>query len=468
MKCRGNLLSLCACISLCALQWISGAAFGSTATQADIEKAVAAIRTYDYGGSRKALIAVEQLINETYGNPALRAAIEKELVKVLESDAALSCKQFVCQKLSVIGSDASLPALATMLADSDSHLVEAACYAILPNPSPAAGGTLRAALGKARGDGLVAVINVLGERRDAEAAEAIAGLAADENAAVAGSAIAALGKIANGKASEVLIKLLQSEDDSRCIAADHAYLQCAQELERRGSLAEAKAAYARLGASGKLERIRKIADLALARIEAQPASSEPSVDFDRIKARSLFDGKTFEGWEGNLDVFRIEDGAIVGGTMKQRIPRNEFLCTTKEFGDFELRLKFRLLGPKDGANAGVQIRSRRIPNHNEMIGYQADMGQNYWGNLYDESRRRKVLTTVDQEKLAAVLKLGEWNEYVIRCVGKRVQLWINGHNTVDYTEPDDSIEQTGFIGVQIHAGPPSEAWYKDITIKVLR
>jgi hypothetical protein len=184
-------------------------------------------------------------------------------------------------------------------------------------------------------------------------------------------------------------------------------------------------------------------------------------------AVSIFNGKTFSGWEGNLDFFRIQDGAIVGGTLKNEIPRNEFLCATKEYDNFELRLNVKLLGNPANANAGIQIRSRRIPNHNEMIGYQADMGQHYWGCLYDESRRRKVLANADRAQLDKILRPAQWNEYVIRCEGKRIRLWINGRQTIDYTEPDDSIEQTGLIGLQIHSGPPSEAWYKDITIKQL-
>ena len=168
-----------------------------------------------------------------------------------------------------------------------------------------------------------------------------------------------------------------------------------------------------------------------------------------------------------MEIFRIEDGAIVGGTLDERIVRNEFLCTEREYGDFELRLKVKLLGDAGSANAGIQIRSRRIPDHHEMRGYQADMGQHYWGALYDESRRRKVLAGPSKELVAKAVKLGQWNDYVIRCEGKRIRLWINGHNTVDYTEPDNGIEQVGLIGVQIHAGAPSEAWYKDITIEQL-
>lgn len=191
----------------------------------------------------------------------------------------------------------------------------------------------------------------------------------------------------------------------------------------------------------------------------QPAAASVS-DFT-----PLFDGKSLEGWEGNRQVFRVRDGAIVGGSLDAPVARNEFLCTTKTYGDFELRLKFKLLG--QGANAGVQVRSRRVPNHHEMVGYQADLGDGWWGCLYDESRRNRVLAGPAPADRAGSVKPGEWNDYTIRCEGRRIQLWVNGRQTVDYTEADESIEQEGLIGLQIHGGPPSEAWYKDISIRPL-
>jgi hypothetical protein len=189
-----------------------------------------------------------------------------------------------------------------------------------------------------------------------------------------------------------------------------------------------------------------------------PARSQP-----QPKPVALFDGKTFAGWEGELAIFRIQDGAIVGGTLGRKIARNEFLCTTKTYGDFELRLKVKLLGG-EGANAGIQFRTRRIPNHHEVSGYQADMGTGYWGALYDESRRNKVLKGPEQDKMKSVIKIDDWNDYTIRAQGRRIQLWINGVQTVDHVEEDPTIETTGVICLQIHGGPPSEAWYKDITL----
>jgi hypothetical protein len=182
----------------------------------------------------------------------------------------------------------------------------------------------------------------------------------------------------------------------------------------------------------------------------------------------LFNGKDFTGWEGDIGkTWRIEDGCIVGGSLEQTVPRNEFLCTTQSYGDFELKVKFRLEGDPKGANAGVQFRTRRIPKHHEVSGYQADVGQGYWGALYDESRRNKVLAGPDAKLLPKIVRQGEWNDYVIRCEGPRIQLWLNRTQTVDYTEKDEKIERTGIIGLQIHGGAKARVSYKDITLEQL-
>ena len=180
----------------------------------------------------------------------------------------------------------------------------------------------------------------------------------------------------------------------------------------------------------------------------------------------LFDGETFKGWEGNLKIFRIEQGAIVGGTLKEKIARNEFLCTKKTYKNFVLTLEVKLLGgPK--ANAGIQIRTKRIPKHHEVIGYQADMGKGWWGSLYDESRRRKVLSAADPAVIKKMLKPNGWNSYEIRCEAKRIRLFINSTQTIDYTEADPKIPLEGVIALQIHGGPPSEAWYRNIRLTPL-
>jgi hypothetical protein len=183
----------------------------------------------------------------------------------------------------------------------------------------------------------------------------------------------------------------------------------------------------------------------------------------------LFNGKSLAGWEGDTKTFRVESGAIEAGSLEEKIARNEFLCTDKEYGDFELRLQARLQGA--GQNAGIQFRSQRVPNHHEMIGYQCDMGtmgqRPIWGWLYDESRRRKFLAEADDQQLSAALRPDDFNDLVIRCTGPRIQIWVNGVPTVDFTETDTTIPQRGKIGLQIHGGLPAMAQYKNIRIREL-
>lgn len=183
----------------------------------------------------------------------------------------------------------------------------------------------------------------------------------------------------------------------------------------------------------------------------------------------LNDGKTFAGWIGDTNTtWRIEDGAFVGGSLKANVPRNEFLRTTRAFTNFVLTLKFKLTGTSGFINAGVQIRSQPARNPtNEMVGYQCDMGDGWWGALYDESRRNRVLAKPDPEAVKRALKKDDWNEYRIRCEGRRIQSWINGVSMIDYTEADESIPQWGVIGLQIHGGAVAEARYKEIRLEEL-
>jgi len=178
--------------------------------------------------------------------------------------------------------------------------------------------------------------------------------------------------------------------------------------------------------------------------------------------RSLFNGKDLAGWEGDTTLWKVEGEAIVGDSPG--IKHNQFLCTKDEFGDFELKLEFRV---KDGAgNTGVQFRTKKLPNTTEVSGYQADLGENYWGCLYDESRRNKVLVQASPE-LAKVIKKADWNEYIIRAEGDHITLKINGVTTVDYKEPDAGIARSGIVALQVHSGGPMRVDFRNIRLKAL-
>ena len=188
------------------------------------------------------------------------------------------------------------------------------------------------------------------------------------------------------------------------------------------------------------------------------------------KETSLFDGKTFAGWEGDTqNTWRIENGTIVGGSTKKTVPHNDFLCTTRPYANFILKLKIKLTGNEGFINSGIQFRSKRLTNPAyEMTGYQADWGKDYWASLYDESRRNKTLIKPDSVKILQWIKVNDWNDYEVYAQGRHIQLFINGKKTVDYTETDTSIPQSGLIGFQIHGGGKAQVAFKDIYINELR
>jgi putative heme-binding domain-containing protein len=187
--------------------------------------------------------------------------------------------------------------------------------------------------------------------------------------------------------------------------------------------------------------------------------------------RPLFDGATLAGWETpakEAKWWRVADGAIVGGALGEQVPHNTFLATTEAFTDFELQLEIRIEAGEGFVNSGVQIRSTRVPDSHEMCGYQVDAGDGWWGKLYDESRRNKVIAEpADQKAVVAAVKNGEWNAYRIVAEGPRIRSWINGVPALDYTEQDPSMARDGRIGLQVHGGGKLLVRFRNLTIRPL-
>lgn len=181
----------------------------------------------------------------------------------------------------------------------------------------------------------------------------------------------------------------------------------------------------------------------------------------------LFNGKDLTGWEGDTKLWSAENNEIVG--KSPGLKYNDFLASTERFDNFVLKFTFKLVNTSGEANSGMQYRSERVKGSHELSGYQADVGQGYWGCLYDESRRNKVLVMPPKDELEKVLKRDDWNEYVITCDGDHITQQLNGLTTVDYTEkePADKIARTGVLALQIHQGGPMEIHAKDIKIKKL-
>jgi len=185
---------------------------------------------------------------------------------------------------------------------------------------------------------------------------------------------------------------------------------------------------------------------------------------------SLFNGTSLSGWEvvnqGNNSYWSVVDSVVTGGDGIINIPNNTYLRTTESYGDFEFRTLFRLTGDHSTGliNSGIQYRS--VIEGDNIIGYQADIGKGYWGDIYDEHRRGKLLGG-DLATLQYLLNEDGWNSYIIRCIGNTHELYINGIKTSEYFEKDPEIPSKGVIGIQLHSGGNAKVEFKHITITKL-
>lgn len=182
------------------------------------------------------------------------------------------------------------------------------------------------------------------------------------------------------------------------------------------------------------------------------------------EGKEFFNGQNLEGWQGLERYWSVKDGAIVGSTEPSGITFNTFLCSKKQYGDFELSFKVRLKGGK--GNSGVQIRSEIFDKEKFAVkGPQCDIGDVYWGSLYGE-HFGGMMKAADKETVTRVLKKDDFNDYYIKCVGKHVTIKINGAVTVDQEFPN--LPPTGIIAWQLHSGGPMEVVFKDIRFKELK
>ena len=203
--------------------------------------------------------------------------------------------------------------------------------------------------------------------------------------------------------------------------------------------------------------------------------------------RSIFDGRTLDGWDGNPDFWSVSDGAITGTTTENNPTRNNtfILWRGGHPANFELKLQYRIFK----GNSGIQYRSFEVPDQKWVIGgYQADLeaGDNYSGILYGEgfrgmlarrgektiigndSKPRLVGTVGDADAIQAIIKKEDWNDYHIVARGFHFVHRINGVVTCESTDEDRKHRRAkGLLALQLHAGPPMTVQFRNIYLKKL-
>ena len=215
--------------------------------------------------------------------------------------------------------------------------------------------------------------------------------------------------------------------------------------------------------------------------------------------KSLFNGKDLTGWAGRPNHWSVEDGAITGTTTTENPAKgNNFLIAKAGddnlmVDDFEIRFSYKFTG--NWGNSGLQYRSKDRGNF-VVNGYQADMevGTSYSGILYEEGGRgilaergQKVTIKEDPDKpgkhkievtgstgktsaeIQAAIKKNDWNDYVVIAKGNHLQHFINGIQTVDVIDEQESkAAKSGILALQIHQGSPMKIQFKNIRIKPLK
>ena len=209
-------------------------------------------------------------------------------------------------------------------------------------------------------------------------------------------------------------------------------------------------------------------------------------------ARPLFNGTNLTGWNGDPRLWSVKDGVIHGETTPDKVAEgNTFLIWTGgQVKDFDLRLMFR---SNAANNSGIQYRSKhiteaKVPNAWVVRGYQHEIrNQNLLpdvsGFIYDEGGKRgrvclvgekatwadgkKTVTAnlIDKDAYQKLFRLDDWNEAAIIARGNRIQHFLNGTLILDFTDADPQLTLTqGIVALQLHAGKPMWAEFKDIRL----
>lgn len=233
-----------------------------------------------------------------------------------------------------------------------------------------------------------------------------------------------------------------------------------------------------------------VAVMSMAAEQVQPESAPEESGME-----SLFNGQNLSGWDGDTRLWSVKDGAIHGETTPEnKAPGNTFLiCKKGKFADFELRLSYRLNASN---NSGIQYRSQHIEKASNawvVRGYQHEIRNeikmpNVSGFIYSEGglagKGRLCLcgekavreadgtktitgTLISNEEYTKLFKLDDWNDVVIVAKGNHIRHYLNGRLILDYTDKGPDALSEGIIALQLHAGKPMWAEYKNIRIKAL-
>jgi hypothetical protein len=241
--------------------------------------------------------------------------------------------------------------------------------------------------------------------------------------------------------------------------------------------------------------------------QGNQSSAHANSTIEETQFYNIFNGKNLDGWKGDTKYWRVENGVLIGEVTSETILKNNsFIIYEKEQPeDFELKLKYRI---SNSGNSGINYRSKIIDSIPFALqGYQSDIdGKNrFTGQNYEEKKRttlayqgeqveikpmpdsissdnlrknikkncwqtREVVASLGiSETLKSHIKADDWNQVHLIVKGNRMQHYCNGVLLSEVTDMD-VVNRTfkGYVGVQVHVGPPMKVEYKDVILKHLK
>ena len=196
---------------------------------------------------------------------------------------------------------------------------------------------------------------------------------------------------------------------------------------------------------------------------AQQSSNNSHPKLPNNQWVQLFNGVDLTGWEPvGQEKWTVEDGVLHGHTVTKDYG---YLQTNKDYKDFQLSLRFKCVG--DG-NSGVFFHTAFTPGTVDVSqGMQFEIDckmMHHTAGVYAEDGRKWVAWPAPENE--SVVRMGEWNDYLVEVVGNRYRSRLNGVPMVDFTDPHASSFD-GKIALQLHAGGLGNMEFKDIWIRDL-
>ena len=198
---------------------------------------------------------------------------------------------------------------------------------------------------------------------------------------------------------------------------------------------------------------------------------------------AIFNGKDLNGWDGNPELWSVQDGCITGKTTgPEQLSHNQFLIWKGgKLKNFELRAKVKVAGN----NSGIQYRSRKLPEVGKWVvgGYQCDIHPNapYNAMVYEERGRGIIARNgqgvvadpegkrwLSDERDPVKVDAAAWHEYRITAKGNHIIQHIDGEVTAEFHDFDEKARSLeGLLAIQIHRGPAMTVQVKDVLLKRL-